>query len=287
MGGEHMELNNIEKQIQKYYAKCSLLGIKLLGLIHQGGMVAVEDGYEQTGKVFIPNFVIGICDFAFDGNTKIQKIELPESIIFIGSNAFIDCTNLREVILNNGLKTIKERAFECNKSLESIQIPDSVQELGENAFKECKHLKNVTIGKGIKSIKECTFSLCKKLEEVKIKGDIQTLESNAFENCTELKKISLKGTKFIGVGAFYNCAELKELDIKTTTIDIHPSAFSWCDRLDTITLDCDDVNFLNKADGISKIQRTLTIKTKKHLENKVYNLFKDLATEVIIESIEG
>ncbi len=47
---------------------------------------------------------------------------------------FMNCRNLRQVILNDGLETIGEYAFSGCKSLMSIEIPESVTSIADTAF---------------------------------------------------------------------------------------------------------------------------------------------------------
>ena len=59
---------------------------------------------------------------------------MPESVTYIGSNAFSDCTSLKDIGDTSGLVTIESSAFENCTSLESIYIPESVDNLRDSVF---------------------------------------------------------------------------------------------------------------------------------------------------------
>jgi len=55
----------------------------------------------------------------------------PPDVIEVDMNAFYDCQDLREVVLNNGLKQIRDNAFYNCHSLESITLPSTLTEINK------------------------------------------------------------------------------------------------------------------------------------------------------------
>lgn len=96
--------------------------------------------------------VIGIMNKAFEGNDKIVKVVIPDSVISIGNWAFLLCSSLTSVTMGDGVTTIGNYAFESCRSLTSITVPDSVTNIGEGAFQGCSSLTSVTIGIGVTKI---------------------------------------------------------------------------------------------------------------------------------------
>lgn len=86
------------------------------------------------------------------GNVNILTIEsLPNTITFIGRNAFRECKKLQYVNLPNNLEIIGHRVFqECHK-LKQLNIPDKVYQIGEYVCNGCYELKIVNIGKSVKT----------------------------------------------------------------------------------------------------------------------------------------
>jgi len=64
---------------------------------------------------------------------EITTIHIPDTVEYINTNAFRDCTALTHVTLGNGIRLIGPGAF-ANTALTSINIPDSVMVIGDGAF---------------------------------------------------------------------------------------------------------------------------------------------------------
>lgn len=69
--------------------------------------------------------------------TTISQIQLPNSIVSIGANAFAYCNNLGEVQLPNSIISIGDNAFAHCANLNITQLPIYLQELGTSAFNNC------------------------------------------------------------------------------------------------------------------------------------------------------
>lgn len=87
----------------------------------------------SDSSVVIPGTVKHIAAGAFAGNKSITGVNIPSSVNDIGEEAFNNCTNLKEVKLNEGLYNIEDRAFK-NTAVDVIYIPDSVTGIGLGAF---------------------------------------------------------------------------------------------------------------------------------------------------------
>lgn len=80
---------------------------------------------------------------AFEGNTTLTSITLPDSLVSIADYSFYGCTALSSVTLPVSLSTIGAAAFcECS-SLTSITLPENVTSIGDGAFVDCNSLSTV------------------------------------------------------------------------------------------------------------------------------------------------
>ena len=70
-------------------------------------------------------------------------VNVPAGVLYIEAFAFAYRTEITEVILPEGLRSIGESAFEGCASLRKIRIPDSVTDIGHNAFSGCRRLEEV------------------------------------------------------------------------------------------------------------------------------------------------
>ena len=61
-------------------------------------------------------------------------MNIPNSVVKIGTGAFKDCSKLTNVNIPNSVTTIEASAFEGCTGIESINIPSSVTTIQRNAF---------------------------------------------------------------------------------------------------------------------------------------------------------
>ena len=90
----------------------------------------------------IPATVKSIGDKAFL-NSPIEEISIPGSVSDIGISAFRNCTNLKHVELNEGLKTINSWAFASCEGNEEIVFPSTITNIGGEAFGQWSSLKRI------------------------------------------------------------------------------------------------------------------------------------------------
>ena len=93
--------------------------------------------------VEIPDGVENIAPACFLGHEEIMGIDIPDSVIIIGEEAFKDCTSLQEVHGGENLVKIQDRAFK-NTNLKEITIHKYVEKIGVGAF-NCNSGSNKTV----------------------------------------------------------------------------------------------------------------------------------------------
>ena len=89
-------------------------------------------------------------------NTKIQRIVIPGTIKAIPNYAFYNCTNLSEVVFNEGLETIGMYAFDSCK-LKRIDIPSTCTTIEQCAFESNKSLSYVYLPITVESVGQYAF----------------------------------------------------------------------------------------------------------------------------------
>ncbi|MBE5889046.1 MAG: leucine-rich repeat domain-containing protein [Lachnospiraceae bacterium] len=207
-------------------------------VIEEGITHICDQAFSYSGplkEVTIPKSVTSIGKYAFEGIalthinlhdgitsigrgafafSRLQEITIPAGVTELSDSLFFYCTDLKEVELHNGIKSINYRAFNNCTSLQSIVIPDSVTVLESDIFDNCQALTEVTIGKNIKTIPESCFSCCFALQEISIPNKVNTIENDAFMYCTALEKVTFgSGLKDVSVSAFYGCEKLKAFNV--------------------------------------------------------------------------
>lgn len=104
---------------------------------------------EETNLVLPADYegvpVLRIRPFAFSKNQQIRSVVIPDSVNYIGQEAFYQCTSLQTVKLPKNLKIIGKNAFNYNKSLSEVDIPEGTIHIDRHAFFDCIGLQKITI----------------------------------------------------------------------------------------------------------------------------------------------
>ena len=124
-------------------------------------------GQEQIENILLPQSLIAIGHKAFRYNI-FKNIELPDSVQYIGDEAFMDCDN-----------------WEC----ERLSLPMDLRFMGTRAFRNCCKIKAVVFNENIKVIHSMAFQNCTSLEWAYIPNTVEEIGSDIFDGCTNLSHI--------------------------------------------------------------------------------------------------
>ena len=101
-------------------------------------------------------------------SSNLEKIHLPNSVTYIGANAFAECGELISIKLPTGLLEIGESAFVDCWQLEKLSMPAKLRKIGPRAFQGCINLFQVKLNKALEEIGEDAFDDCESLETILI-----------------------------------------------------------------------------------------------------------------------
>ncbi len=161
--------------------------------------------------------------------------------------------DITQVVIDDGVTTIKPELFLNFKNLKSVTIPNSVTSIGDSAFERCPSLTSITIPNSVTSIGDSAFSGCTSLTSVTIPDSVTSIGKIAFYNCPietatiptiaidaisnkSLKTVTLTSGLSIGEGAFSGCTNLTSVTIHDSVIRINDYAFNECTKLASITI---------------------------------------------------
>lgn len=203
-------------------------------------LVPEENTFDPvTGEGFwaYTGTVTAVADNAFNSETDLISITLPEGITTIGSNAFNNSA-LESVVLPETLEMIGQYAF-SKTNLTEITIPANVEVVGSSAFQGSSSgsalTKVVFAGDKISTIDLATFQDCTNLKEVVLPESITTIKYNAFMRCSALEEIAIPdAVTTIDKQVFSQCSSLKKVILGTQLESIGKHAFNECLALETI-----------------------------------------------------
>ena len=187
-----------------------------------------------------------------DDNTEIRDLVIPDGVTSIGDYAFGGCYRLTSVTIPNSVTSIGSNAFNNCSGLTSVTIPNSVTSIGAYAFGGCYRLTSVTIGNSVTSIGDYAFEGCSGLTKV-IVSDIAAWCGISFRNYssnplphahhlysdenTEITDLVIPdGVTRIGNAAFEGCSGLTSVTIPNSVTSIGGTAFSLCSGLTSVTI---------------------------------------------------
>ena len=181
--------------------------------------------------------VVAIGKHAFEEVRILEKVMIPDTVIWIDSYAFRNCANLWSAELPSGLLTLNGESFKGCAKLREIAIPEGVREIRGNTFEGCERLSTVVLHDGIVDIHAYAFKDCSSLRQITLPSGITDIHAYTFENCTSLQEIRIpSGVTRIGAHAFYNCNALQYVFVPDTVKEIRSSAFRLCAQLKEIEL---------------------------------------------------
>lgn len=216
-----------------------------------------------VGSTSSPDNEKGLPAFAFFDCGKLEEVKLPAEVKAIGAMAFIGCTSLTVINLEN-VTHIGGQSFEGCKALTVIDmskvttiyqaafrgtgltalslpkatsisegIPDNNIGSGMGSFSGCKQLVSVEAPL-LTSTGNKSFSSCSALQTVNLPM-LKEIKAYAFSECPLLEITSFDNVTSVGERAFFKCTALTELTLpKATRIDIF--TFMDCENLTTLKL---------------------------------------------------
>ena len=173
-----------------------------------------------------------ICDEAFSdwskfiGCSSLTSLVIPDSVTYIGDNAFSSCRSLTDIVIPDSVTSIGNNAFWNCCSLTDIVIPNSVISIGDKAFEYCSSLSNIVIPDGVTSIGDWAFGGCSSLTDIVIPDSVTSIGGYAFWYCESLTDIVIPNSVTgIGDKAFFDCKSLSSLVIPESVVNLNGNPF--------------------------------------------------------------
>ncbi len=227
-------ISEINTALKELYNNDSHILIAL-DLSHTTDLTTIEDANSSSSN----------CSFYNCKN--LSEIVLPETIEYIGKNAFSYCSILKEINIPNGVTTIGKNSFSNCKEIKKINISEGVNSICDGAFTNCTKLTQISIPESVTTIGISVFSNCAELTQIDIPNNVTTIGKSAFYECTKLSEIKLPNSlTTITTQMFYGCTNLKKISIPEGVTTIEDYAFNKCSELTKITIP-DNVTTIGKG----------------------------------------
>ena len=253
------------------YGCPELTGISLPNTLEEIAEAGFSDCSSLT-HITLPSSLKKIGRFAFQSCDNLQELTIPASVQEIGMNAFCTFSDnfkkltitdlaawcdiemegivltdgtvylndkpLTDLVIPEGVKTIKPYVFCGFKGITSVHIPACVDSIGYNAFMGCTSITKVSaddiaswcgIHFGPTTIlntgnplnlsnpvfySENLYIGGSSITELTIPEGVDSIGSCAFINLKSLTKVSLPSTlKYVGPNAFQDCVNLMIADV--------------------------------------------------------------------------
>lgn len=166
--------------------------------------------------IFPQDKIKTIGSFAFTDLYNTKEIVIPDSVVTIEERGFQNSQNIEKLTLGKNLKTIGKYAFVYAQSLKELIIPDSVISIEDGAFANGS-LQKLQLSSSLETIGVSAFTYLE-IEELIIPASVKTIGNKAFAfSFTALKSVVYYGNSpdiisYTG-NAFEGCFKLTTLKV--------------------------------------------------------------------------
>ena len=260
---------------ERAFYDCSKLAIAPLSGLTQEIMPEAFANCASLTSITLPVTVTKLGNWAFAGCSSITELTVPDGVAEIGSNLIDGCSKLETLTIPyigpsrkdvdrltylasplpsrlqyvrvTNAQALAEQAFAGGSNLTTILLPTGLLSIGSEAFQDCTSLTSLDIPETVTRIGERAFSGCRSLKEIVVPNSVTTLQYGMLERCNALKSIAVP---FIGenrdnpqpLGFLFADqgipSSLSSVTLTNASI-LAAHAFDGCDRLTSVTLDCD------------------------------------------------
>ncbi len=232
--------------------------------VYAGNWLLGVDASKENAAISAPREgTVGIADSAYEGLTFTRTMQLPDSVKYIGEDAFAD-TTATSVALGSGAEVIYDGAFE-NSGVKTIVLgavdsgaagnlgESSLRDIGERAFYGCEQLTSITVPSTVERIGYNAFRNsgmwltsqaaiyagdwlvgynASGSTSVNLTQGTVGIADYTFIYKSEIMSVQLPETvEHIGRGAFYDCSNLFTVNLPEGLEEIPDYAFYGCTYL--------------------------------------------------------
>ncbi|MBQ9780250.1 MAG: leucine-rich repeat protein [Clostridia bacterium] len=282
-------------------------GIETVKFINQNAF----NGCALKGTISLDS-ATALSDYAFAGNTKLEKVILSEKTQSLGIGTFEGCTSLKSITIGADFIKLGKSVFSGCKALETITVNTAV--VPAYAFNGCSALASVNLGKDVAVIGEYAFAgapvsafavdaantavkvggngqyllsadgtqllaVSSAVQgELTIDSSVTSVETGAFSGNTSLISVSLPGVTVLGEYAFAGCTNLKSVTTGNLTAI---GAYAFANTAITETPSFASLKEIGEAAFMGTRITSVTIPEGMTVGNRAFYECKDLSSVTI------
>lgn len=125
------------------------------------------------------------------GGTGIKRIQIPQTVEFLGARQFYACRSLRHVEFQKNITEVGDFMFAFCSSLREVNLPKSVRRIGIGAFR-ASAITDPQLD-GVEQIDRGAFRACSNLTHVRIPKSVARIGNEAFNRCRHLSTAYFEG----------------------------------------------------------------------------------------------
>ena len=200
--------------------------------------------------------ILEIGSYCFAG-CLFSYLEIPSTLTDVGTGAFAECINLKNVVIPSNLRNLPNSMFQDCTSITSVTLRSGVRSVGRSCFSGCTMLSSVEFSNTLVKVEKLAFNNCSAITEIILPSTIEKIEEGAFQNCVSLNNITLgAGLETIESLAFSGCTALKEITLPKNVSEIEENAFYKCSSLNTIIVEEGNESFCSVDGNIYNSSKT-------------------------------
>lgn len=210
-------------------------------------LLVYPQGLRETSYT-VPDGILWIGDYAFNGCSALETLILPDTIISIGWKAFAGMTSLRSLKLPANLGSFSPYCLDSDVGIESFEVSENhpwlraidgvLYSMRENTllcYPRAKSGASFTVPQGIVRVGREAFADTQWLQTLVIPESVIMIDAETFRN-SSIKSVTLpKNLRFISYKLFYG-SSVESIQIPESVTIIGDYAFQNCGELAELTV---------------------------------------------------
>ena len=131
--------------------------------------------YREMMIANVHNGVTGLGSYSFYNCSSLKSVSLPNSLLKIGARAFACCDDLESIVIPDSVTELGEGVFfggGWSTNLKSVVLGNGLTSVPKNTFLRCFSLESVSLGQNIQRIEKYAFMQCQRLSEINIPDSV-------------------------------------------------------------------------------------------------------------------